>query len=134
MFCEYSLPVEAPPALLFADFTVQDHTELLTALVTSRGAVREFMSDRNLAAAELNKAVKTYRTVERAVQQAVAARPNLAKGAVESAMVTRYDITEGLAEALLAAMQARNSRGNSWSDLKAAIVDTVTPDPEEEEV
>jgi hypothetical protein len=42
-------------------------------------------------------------------------------------------VTVGLAEAVLTAMQARNSRGNTWAHLVAAIVATVEPEPEEVE-
>lgn len=132
MFQEY---YQAPPdvEMEYASMTVADHTALLGALVTGPQGKQEFMEENNLRPRELNKCTKIYKQVERYVQRQVANTPTLTKTAMQSDVAAEFSITLGLAGAILDAMEVRNTRGDTWADLRAAIVDTIDPEDDQGE-
>jgi len=135
MFNQYSKPLpEFKPTL--EGLTVAEHESLLGALCVSPTEAKTVRVGLGLSIEEFNRAVKLYRRMERAVQQAILRLPDLAEGTARAGLVTRFEITVGLATALISAMRTRNDQGATWGDLKMAIADPevthpVQADPEE---
>jgi len=130
MFDTYPVVIEVPEFIILENLTVDQHETLIDALVqgpTQAKAARDLFG---ISIPEGNRIVTFYNQMQRRVQQGVVSNPTVTVVQAIDVLVGQFSVEEGVASALIAALELRNARGDDWEALKAAIIDTIEPNGE----